>query len=259
MLQIDPIKAVPDFKERPFNFKYLAGEMMWYMSKEKTLDKIQMFSKFWNNITNPDGTINSNYGNLLFGEQLRWVYESLVNDKDTRQAIAFLNQPKFQYQGNKDFVCTMYLNFFIRHNKLNMKMTIRSNDIVFGFSYDAPFFSFIMQYIYLWLKQTAYPELELGTYYHYADNIHYYERHFDVMEKIKNTPEYEEKPQPKFELKKLPFIIGRRGECHLTNEGEEFCNIIEEMGKNDIKFYMPYIDALRKFIRIDFPININQI
>ena len=180
----DPTKTIAHFDSRKFNFKYFAGELAWYLNRDRDVTYIDQFSKMWSTLTNP-GTneINSNYGALLFGDQLRWVLDSLKADKNTRQAIAFLNQPKYQFVGNKDFVCTMYLNFFIRDNKLNMKVQMRSNDIFYGLTFDAPFFSFVQQHMRLWLLET-YPDLELGTYYHSADNIHFYERHFDMASNI---------------------------------------------------------------------------
>ena len=78
----------------------------------------------------------------------------------------------------------MYANFFIRNNALHMKIQMRSNDIFYGLTFDAPFFSFLQQSVYLKLKET-YPDLELGMYYHYADNLHFYERHFDLASEIR--------------------------------------------------------------------------
>jgi hypothetical protein len=77
----------------------------------------------------------------------------------------------------------MYVNFWIRKDHLEMKVQMRSNDIFFGLTYDAPWFSSIHQSMYLNLKQ-VYPDLKLGVYYHSADNIHFYERHFEVADKI---------------------------------------------------------------------------
>jgi thymidylate synthase len=188
-LEFNPTEPFANFNKRKFNWKYFAGELAWYMRKDRDVDYIGQFSGMWSTLTNP-GTneINSNYGSLLFGDQLQWVLDSLKADKNTRQAIAFLNQPKFQFEGNKDFVCTMYLNFFIRDNKLNMKVQMRSNDIFYGLTFDAPFFAFVQQHMRLWLLET-YPDLELGTYYHCADNIHFYERHFELAENIINDTE----------------------------------------------------------------------
>lgn len=244
ILEIHPHYPIIDYPSREFNWRYLAGEIGWYLRKDTKLTYIQPFSKFWNKITNTDNTVNSNYGQLLFGEQLRWVYDSLVKDKDSRQAIAFLNQPKFQYPGNKDFVCTMYLNFFIRDNKLNMKMTIRSNDMVYGFSYDAPFFSFVQQHMYLWLKETKYPELELGTYYHYADNIHYYEQHFSLMNKILKE---DMKTPPLFILKERMFDIDEEGNYILYDKAKDFCDKVYNKALSEgSQSHKSYYDFMNK-------------
>lgn len=155
------------------------------MSMDRKIEYINHFSSFWKGLTNSDGTINSNYGNLLFGEQIIWAHEALVKDINSRQAISFVSRPDFQYEDNKDFVCTVYLNFWIRKNKLHMKVQMRSNDLFYGYSYDVPFFAAIQQTMWHNLCKT-YPELQLGAYYHCADNMHYYERHFELADSILN-------------------------------------------------------------------------
>lgn len=218
--EFDPKFTIADFKSRAFNYKYFAGELAWYLMKDRDIDYISKFSGFWKHITNP-GTneINSNYGSLIFNDQLQWVIDSLKADKNTRQAIAFLNQPKYQFEGNKDFVCTMYLNFFIRNNKLNMKVQMRSNDIFYGLTFDAPFFSFVYQHVLMEL-QVNYPNLDFGTYYHCADNIHFYERHFELADKILDEGRYDINPT---EVRvKLPLFKIENGECIITHVGDEY-------------------------------------
>jgi len=224
--EIDPTKVIANFDARKFNWKYFAGELAWYLSKDNNVDYISNFSGFWNNITNP-GTneINSNYGSLLFGEQLKWVVDSLKSDKNTRQAIAFLNQPKFQFEGNKDFVCTMYMNFFIRDNKLNMKVQMRSNDVFYGLTFDAPFFGFVLQHMRLWLLK-EYPDLELGTYFHCADNIHYYERHFELADAVMNDDLNRE--QYSMNIEHPLFYIDEDSSMCLTNHGTRFINEVND-------------------------------
>jgi len=225
-LPINPKMPFADFKARSFNWSYFAGELAWYLKKDNDVDFISKYSSFWKGITNPNSNeINSNYGSLLFGKQLHWVVESLKKDRNTRQAIAFLNQPKFQFEGNKDFVCTMYLNFFIRDNRLFMKVQMRSNDVFYGLTYDAPFFAFIHQHVYLWIKNT-YPDLELGVYWHFSDNSHYYERHFEIanqiiMEDINNTQEYT------MEIQTPLFNVFEDG-MKLTSYGELFMQMINQ-------------------------------
>ena len=201
-LDIDPLYSVMDFSPRKFNWKYFAGELAWYIKADPSIEFINNFSSFWKGIVGENGSANSNYGNLLFKihpstftddfeygggiNTLEWAYQSLINDSNTRQAVAFFNAPCFQIPGNKDFVCTMYVNFWIRKGYLDMKVQMRSNDIFFGLTYDAPWFSTLMQSMYLNLKKT-YPDLRLGMYYHCADNIHFYERHFEMAEKIMDS------------------------------------------------------------------------
>jgi len=223
-LAINPNFAIPDFEARPFNWKYFLGEMSWYLQRDTNIGFINNFSNFWQGIATPEGYINSNYGFILFDDQLEWAKKALINDKNTRQAVCFLNRPKYQYEGNKDFVCTMYLNFWIRDNKLNMKVQMRSNDIFYGLSYDAPFFAFVQQTMWHWLKDT-HQDLELGTYYHCADNIHYYERHFDIAENIIK----EDVKDPLYFMLKEPFFNCKDGQYILLPFGQRFIADVQEL------------------------------
>ena len=227
-IAIDPTRPIADFEARGFNWKYLAGEMAWYLKKDRDVDYIGQFSGFWSNITNPNtNEINSNYGSLVFNkEQFGWAVDSLLKDKNSRQAIMFFNQPKFQFEGNKDFVCTMYANFFIRNNKLNMKIQMRSNDIFYGLTFDAPFFSFLQQSVYLILKD-QYSDLELGVYHHFADNIHFYERHFELAEEIRSSRISSEGHT--FELKDKFIDYTSSDGVKLTNAATEFIARIDDM------------------------------
>ena len=240
-VRIDPTKPIANFEARSFNWKYFAGEMAWYLHRDTNIDYINKFSGFWKGITNP-GTneINSNYGALVINDdQIGWVVDSLLADKNSRQAIMFFNQPKFQFEGNKDFVCTMYANFFIRSNRLHMKVQMRSNDVFYGLTFDAPFFSFLMQSVYLILKKNEkYSDLTLGTYHHFADNIHYYERHFELADKIKNIDPItlQDNGSDTLILKK-PLIDYENGSVFLTEAGIEFTTRIDQtQGANGIDY-----------------------
>lgn len=224
-IEIDPRQPIADFTARPFNWKYLAGELAWYLKQDRDVNYIGAFSSFWANITNPDtNEINSNYGSLVFNnDQLGWVIKSLIKDRNSRQAIMFFNQPKFQFEGNKDFVCTMYANFMIRDGKLDMKVQMRSNDIFYGLTFDAPFFSFLHQSVYLILKDT-YSDLQLGTYHHFADNIHFYERHFELADKIRVE---KATPASSFTLETKLIDYDTNDGFSLTADGQEFINAID--------------------------------
>lgn len=184
----DPIECLYENERRSSQFKYIAAELIWYFTGRNDVEFIDKFAKFWKSIDNGDGTVNSAYGNLIFTEknehntnQWQWAYNCLVNDKDSRQAIMHFNKPKHQWEGNKDFVCTLNGIFQIRDNRLHLTIDMRSNDLILGTPTDIPFFCLLQQQMLNLLRET-YPDLEMGTYTHIAHSLHIYERHFDLVE-----------------------------------------------------------------------------
>jgi len=183
----DPYFPLYDNNKRSSQFKYIAGETVWYFTGRKDIDFISKYSKFWKQLDNGDGTVNSAYGNLIFREKLsdgknqyQWALESLIQDKDSRQAIIHFNKPSHQWQGNKDFVCTLNGVFQIRDNRLNFTVDMRSNDLILGTATDVAFFCLLQQQMLKHLKLT-YPNLKMGSYTHIVHSLHIYERHFDLV------------------------------------------------------------------------------
>jgi len=182
----DPTFCLYENSRRSSQFKYIAAELVWYFTGRRDANFITPYAKFWDRISNADGTVNSAYGNLIFNEyvhgrnQYQWALESLIQDKDTRQAIMHFNKPMHQYIDNKDFVCTLNGIFQIRDNKLNFTIDMRSNDLILGTPTDVAFFC-LLQIQMLEHLRKYYPELELGTYTHIAHSLHLYERHFDLV------------------------------------------------------------------------------
>jgi len=249
-LDIDPLYPCPHFESRPFNLKYFAGEMCWYLSRDRDPKDIIHFAKFWETLKNPfNGTVNSNYGSLIFNDQMSWAYNQLCKDMFTRQAVMFFNRPIYQFEGNKDFICTLNMLFYIRDNKLNARVSMRSQDIIRGYSYDVPFFSFVLQYMRLWLQKNKYPDLELGKLLLRVDNIHIYEDHFELMDSILNEKEIIE--QPRLELKEMPFHLDKYGEYKIYPFVKEMSEIILRLGQNKHKKYDLYKEQLSKLFILE--------
>jgi len=186
----NPINCLYYNKRRSSQLDYIIAELQWYFSGRNDLDFIKKYAKFWEQITNKDNTINSAYGFLLFNKkneynytQYKWAINSLIKDKNTRQAIMFFNQPAYQYDDNKDFICTLHAWFYIRDNKLNMNICMRSSDIILGLPTDVPFFCLLQQQVFLHLKET-YKDLQLGVYNHSSYSLHIYEKHFKLLNEI---------------------------------------------------------------------------
>ncbi len=184
-------------ENREHSLKYIIGELVWYFSCEKTIDRIQHYSKFWNHLVDEEGFVNSNYGFKIFRKQIhldkddirhksqfQYVVDELKRNRDSRRAIMFLNLLDEDYpkmHTTKDFSCTPYLHFLVRDGKLNMLTYMRSNDFVYGFCNDVPFFTILQELIAVELN------LELGYYYHNAGSEHIYSKHFHMLDYKKTT------------------------------------------------------------------------
>jgi len=180
-----PAYGLYENKIRSTNLKYLAGELLWYFSGRNDVEFISKYSKFWKNIANEDGTCNSAYGNLIFKEnpnEWNWALESLLKDKDSRQAIIHFNKP-IHIKETKDFPCTVYGIFHIRNNELHFTIHMRSQDLILGAPFDYPFFMLLQQVMWLQLMQ-KYPELDLGMYTHICNSSHIYQRNYELVENM---------------------------------------------------------------------------
>jgi thymidylate synthase len=201
---------------------YTRKEVELYNSCTNKASEFAKASKFWEKLANPDGTVNSAYGYLIwehrscgrpdheFHERIQmgdyayhssagmrtpweWAKQSLIADKDSRQAIVRFSLPQHQWMGNRDQVCTMHANFLIREDKLNLSVVMRSNDLVLGLVYDMPWFVSLIDRMVDELKST-YPNLVKGTYTHTVHSLHIYEKNEDMVKRMIGMEHDKEKP-----------------------------------------------------------------
>lgn len=192
----DPIETL-DITRNKVIANYTQKEFELYNSGTNSAAAFAKASKFWEKIANPDGTVNSAYGYLIwvndscgnpeFGGMLTtpwaWAKRSLIADKNTRQAVMRFSLPEHQWEGNKDQPCTMHANWLIRDDKLHLSVVMRSNDVVLGLVYDLPWFCSLMDKMLDELKPT-YPDLQKGSYTHFVHSMHAYERDISTIEKM---------------------------------------------------------------------------
>lgn len=243
---LPPYVRFPNFSSRKLSLNYIKNEVLWYLRGNREDLSILKHAKMWQSLVNPhsrdstdvtpgpsgSGTINSNYGQYAFGSvsppshvrrmypsniytQFDAVIDCLTKDKDSRRASITILQPYHLLMETNDVPCTYSLNFRIRDDKLNMSVHMRSQDAVFGMGNDAPAFSILQEMVYVTLRDTAYPDLQLGEYHHIADSFHVYERHFDMLHTIvKLNDQYHEAPCPKIES--IDEVRHLRGTIHLN-------------------------------------------
>lgn len=174
-----------------------------YAEKERDLyDKGDVFnmgsiSKVWDIIKNPDGSINANYGYMIYHlfdagnkdydekmvSQWEWAKSRLKLSKNTCQAYLHFNRTKDQWHGNLDQPCTMFIQFVIRDNKLHLYGYMRSNDVVYGMPYNILYFIELLHRMRDELLE-VYPGLQIGNYIHNTTSLHYYTKHENKVKEM---------------------------------------------------------------------------
>ena len=160
-------------KERNWKEDYAEAEWQWYLTGDpniKTLGDIYgKIPEIWKRMANDAGNVNSNYGyQWERTSQLDIIVDMLKTKPDTRQAAISIYDAKEISDYTNDTPCTYAVQFTIVHNRLDMCVTMRSNDLWYGFCNDQYQFSKLQEMVSKRL------EIETGVYYHFAHNMHLY-------------------------------------------------------------------------------------
>ena len=173
------------YLKRDWKQDYAEAEWQWYLSGDNNIKKLgELYGKIpeiWRRMADKYGHVNSNYGYQWQRSdwngisQLDYVVNLLKQNPKTRQAAISIYDGKEHNNYELDTPCTYAIQFTIVNNKLNMCVTMRSNDLWYGFCND--------QYCFSRLQLLVSRELniEIGTYYHFAHNLHLYN---NIIEKL---------------------------------------------------------------------------
>ena len=166
--------------KRKFNVRYALLEFMWYLSQDQNVRNIGKAASTWKDIASVDGVVHSNYGVCLHNGWDRVVNE-LVRFPESRRAVIALNQPDVDY-GMKDVPCTMFVQFFVRDDKLHLIWNMRSSDFAFGFCNDVAVGMLFLQMMRNELmERTDIPWIGLGSFTYNATSLHCYEPHWHLL------------------------------------------------------------------------------
>jgi len=177
------------------NTKYIDAEIDWYESMSRSVNDIGRYydivPKIWQDISSSDGLINSNYGLLIFSplyhHQYAKVLEELAKNPSSRRAVMIYNRPsiwvEYAHNGMSDFICTNAVSYQIRDGKLHAVVQMRSNDAWAGYRNDRAWQIHVMSMLVCDLNaHTLFDfDLEIGTLHWQVQNMHFYERNFNLI------------------------------------------------------------------------------
>ena len=171
---LNPLDNIIKSEARGFNQAYAEAEWQWYLSGDRSTAKLGeiygKIPKIWQDMSDSNGNVNSNYGyQWERAYQLDKVVAQLKDNPETRQAAISIYDGKEINKYRHDTPCTYAVQFTVVDNKLDMCVTMRSNDLWFGFCNDQYCFSKLQEMV---SERTGY---DVGTYYHFAHNLHLYE------------------------------------------------------------------------------------
>jgi thymidylate synthase len=166
--------------ERNWSVDYAEAEWRWYLSGNPNIKKLgDLYGKIpaiWKRMADEQGNVNSNYGYQWCREnQLGKVINMLKENPETRQATISIYDGKEIHKYDHDTPCTYAVQFTVLNHKLNMSVVMRSNDLWYGFCNDQYQFSNLQMLV---AHETGY---DVGTYYHFAHNLHLYNDKLPVM------------------------------------------------------------------------------
>ena len=179
------------------NEEYINKEIEWYNSMSTNINDINKEGEppaAWKYAANEHGEINSNYGLLTMSEQyhdqLGHVADELVTNPDSRRACMIYNRPsiwlEYDKGGMSDFICTNAVSYMIRDEKLISVVQMRSNDVVYGYKNDYAWQKWIQREVCDLINIDQHENYKTlvkpGDIYWQVQNLHVYEKHFNLVE-----------------------------------------------------------------------------
>lgn len=133
-----------------------------------------------------DGLIfNGAYG-PPFHNQVMYVVNNLIKDRDSRQAVLTIWRPN--PVRSADLACTLALQFLLRDGFMHCKVTMRSSDIWLGIPYDFMNFTVMTLRILTLYNELTGSNFALGTMHWSAGSSHLYAHNVSQLNKVLMVP-----------------------------------------------------------------------
>lgn len=172
-----------------FDLKKAAAMYFWYKLGDRADTMILNYFDEYNRCVDKDHKeFNSNYGYYAYVEGgLDRCIRYLAESKNTRQACFCINNNKAMSPESIDKLCTNTIQFFIRKNKLEMVVQMRSSNFLTLLPYDAFMFTVFYQHVYSELRNNVYYDLQTGLIHMQVASLHMYDEDLNKYIKTNNN------------------------------------------------------------------------
>lgn len=164
----------------PVSIGYALAELVWIMNGEDCSDVINYFNPQLEKFAGKARFYHGAYGKRIrahFGfDQLEKAYCALQNTPESRQVVIQIYDTEVDFPidngrpRDDDIPCNICSMIKVRQGKLEWSQIMRSNDVLLGMPYNFIQFTGLQEILAGWL------ELEMGSYNHYSDSLHLYDR-----------------------------------------------------------------------------------
>ncbi len=165
-------------KANPF-FHFM--ESLWMLAGQNDLAYVEQYNKRMREYSDDGVTLHGAYGyrwrEHFGGDQIGLIVERLKADPTDRRSVLQMWDPTVDLnRDGVDVPCNTVIYFKIRNDRLDMTVSNRSNDAIWGtFGANAVHMSFLLEYVAKCIG------VEVGTYRQVSDSFHAY---LDVYDKM---------------------------------------------------------------------------
>ena len=190
-----------------------AAELAWFLSGTKDASWVNSKTKIWKDFTDQDGNIPTAYGyrwSHLWGyDQINNILTKLALDPTSRQQVLLTWDPMNDNRvDSKNIPCPFVYVVNIIDNKLNLHLTVRSNDTWLGLPYD------VMTACLLGRALANSLDIDLGKLHYSVANLHLYENQFELAQEACNMEILHDVSTPNESLKTVLGIRANMDEYH---------------------------------------------
>ena len=167
-----PWQRVLLHEKRDANPFFHLAEALWILAGRNDVAPLAQFNSNIRQYSDDGLTFHGAYGHRLRADmdQVAWTIRRLRADPDTRQVVLQIwNAKRDMQEGKRDMPCNTQVYLKIRDGRLNILVTCRSNDALWGaYGANAVQFSVLQEYI------AAHVGCAIGEYRQVSDSLHVY-------------------------------------------------------------------------------------